>query len=992
MKRIVIISVALVLAFLAFNPLPVSGGQDVDSLDLQLIDSSEQGISLELQIPWQSLRLEEEVVQGKTYLKASLPGASQSSQPGAPDLPVVLANLGIPFDVALEVTVTPGNTHEKILSAPILPVETEETTRHFSPDQQKLQDAYSTQSSLMEDAAIYKSASPFPATQAVLSRDAVVRQQRVVGVQLFPLQYQALTDKLIVYESLFVEIRFLGEFAQKDKAELRPESEVYESFFLESLLNYESAKDWRSFEAGQENVSLQTAETMWFPPENSWRIQVRQDGMYRMTYEELATAGLPVATLDPSTFQIYHLGTEIAVLVESALADQFSPGDSLVFYGEKIDSKYTRDNVYWLTFGHTQGLRMERVNGTPGANPTASNYQELQRSEQNLYYVNKIPSEDDFEHFLGKYLLNYVPTNPENPPVKMPITMTFNLDHLIDGSGILRLALLGYLNVEHHALVSLNGSIMADNISWGPFDWKNVEITLPASALVEGVNTITISSINDIDSYYIDWLEVVFPRDLFSTNDILLFDYAEPGNWNFSIEGFSAADLSLFVVSDPALVKQITDFGIESVESTYSLQFATEVLEAMRFWSGTSASYLEVESIVQDVPSNWQASSNGADYIVITHEAFVDQALELADFRASQGLRVQVVDVQDVYDEFGYGIRGSEPIRAFLSYAYGNWESPAPSYAVLIGDGHFDPKNYMGYGRQSYIPPYLASVDPELGETAADNRYVAFVGEDVFPDMMLGRLAVNTTANAQGFVDKIIAYEESPEEGEWNRQVLAVSDSYDSGWPFPFLSDDLLRCCLPSSYEASRVYLEVTHANLIAAREAILEGINAGKLLVNYIGHAAASQWSSAEVIGGAPVYGVLNVNDISSLNNLNKYPVMLSMTCWDGYYVYPNPTGGFYEAMAEVFTKAAEKGAVAAWSPTGMGVARGHEYLNQGFFNAIFRDRLDHLGQATSYGKLYLWTSRENLDLMDTYLLFGDPATKINITRKDLYLPLILK
>ncbi len=987
MKRIVIISVALVLAFLAFNPLPVSGGQDVDSLDLQLIDSSEQGISLELRIPWQSLRLEEEVVQGKTYLKASLPGASQSSQPGAPELPVMLATLGIPFDVALEVTVTPGNAHEKTLSAPILPVETEETTRQFSPDQLKLQDAYSTQSSLVEDAAIYKSAAPFPPNQAVLSRDAVVRQQRVVGVQLFPLQYQALTDKLIVYESLFVEIRFLGDFAQKDKAELRPESEVYESFFLESLLNYESAKDWRSFEAGQENVPLQTAETMWFPPENSWRIQVRQDGMYRMTYEELATAGLPVATLDPSTFQIYHLGTEIAVLVESALADQFSPGDSLVFFGEKIDNKYTRDNVYWLTFGHTQGLRMQPVNGTPGAYPTASNYQELQRSEQNLYYVNFIPSEDIVEHFVGKFLMPHHPN-----PTYHTISISFSLDHIIDGSGVLRLALLGYLNASHQATITLNGTVLPDDITWNAFEMINPEISLPTSSLIEGVNTVVISSTNTQDLYYLDWTELVYARDLFSTNDILLFDYAEPGNWNFSIEGFSVAELNLFDVSNPALVKQITNLTIESVESTYNLQFAAEVLEAKRFWSGTSTSFLEVESIVQDVPSDWQASSNGADYIVITHEAFVDQALELADFRASQGLRVQVVDVQDLYDEFGYGITGSEPIRAFLSYAYSNWESPAPSYVVLIGDGHFDPKNYMGYGRQSYIPPYLASVDPELGETAADNRYVAFVGEDVFPDMMLGRLAVNTTANAQGFVDKIIAYEETPEEGEWNRQVLAVSDSYDSGWPFPFLSDDLLRCCLPASYEASRVYLEVTHANLIAAREAILEGINAGKLLVNYIGHAAASQWSKAEVIGGAPVYGVLNVYDISSLNNLNRYPVMLSMTCWDGYYVYPNPTGGFYEAMAEVFTKAANKGAVAAWSPTGMGVARGHEYLNQGFFNAVFRDRLDQLGQATSYGKLYLWTSRENLDLMDTYLLFGDPATKINITRKDLYLPLILK
>ena len=190
MKKIVMIFAALVLAFLAVNPLPVLGGQSEDSLDLQLIDSSEHGISLELQIPWQSLRIEEEFVEGKTYLKASLPGASQSSQSGAPDLPVVLATLGIPFDVTLEVSVMPGNAHEISLSAPILPVETEETTRQLSPESQHVQEAYATQSSLIEDPVIYESAVAFPASHVVMGEDAVVRQQRIIGVQLYPLQYQ----------------------------------------------------------------------------------------------------------------------------------------------------------------------------------------------------------------------------------------------------------------------------------------------------------------------------------------------------------------------------------------------------------------------------------------------------------------------------------------------------------------------------------------------------------------------------------------------------------------------------------------------------------------------------------------------------------------------------------------------------------------------------------------------------------------------------------
>ena len=977
MKKIVMIFAALVLAFLAVNPLPVLGGQSEDSLDLQLIDSSEHGISLELQIPWQSLRIEEEFVEGKTYLKASLPGASQSSQSGAPDLPVVLATLGIPFDVTLEVSVMPGNAHEISLSAPILPVETEETTRQLSPESQHVQEAYATQSSLIEDPVIYESAAAFPASQVLMGEVAVVRQQRIIGVQLYPLQYQPAKEKLIVYESLLVEIRFTGTVSAGNQQDVVPESAVYESFFRKSLLNYESAKNWRSGQAEKENV-LQSAETVWLPPDPSWRIEVHEEGMYRLTYEELETAGLPVTMLDPGTFQLFNLGNEVAIQVNNSVENQFSPGDEIIFYSGKITDKYTQDNVYWLTFGHTEGLRMERVNGTPGTNPTASNYQDLQRSEQNLNYINFIPSEDIVEHFVGKFLM------PQHPSYRT-ISISFNLDHVYDGSGFLRLSLLGYLNLTHQATITLNGTVLLDDITWDAFDLNNVEINLPAPSLVEGLNTVVISSTNVQDLYYLDWTELIYARELVSTNDTLLFDYAGSGNWKFSIEGFSASDLDLFDVSSPPLVKQIIDFNVESAEGTFSLEFSAEIDEAKRFWSGTSTSYLEVGSIIQDAAPDWQSPANSADYIVITHPDFLEQANLLADFRALQGLRTAVVDVQDIYDEFGYGITGAEPIRSFLSYAYANWEAPAPSYIVLMGDGHFDPKNYMGFGRQSYIPPYLASADPELGETAADNRYVAFIGEDNFPDMMLGRLAVNTTTDAQGFVEKIIAYEESPEMGDWSRQVLAVSDSYDSGWPFPFLSDDLLRCCLPGSYEAFRVYLEVTHTDVNAARAAILNEINAGKLLVNYIGHAAASQWS-------APYPGMLNNIHISSLNNLNKYPVFLSMTCWDGYYVYPNPTGGQYEAMAEVFTKAANKGAVAAWSATGMGVARGHEYLNQGFFDAVFRDGMHSLGQATSYGKLFLWTSRENLDLIDTYLLFGDPATNINIPRFVLQLPLIMK
>ncbi len=68
----------------------------------------------------------------------------------------------------------------------------------------------------------------------------------------------------------------------------------------------------------------------------------------------------------------------------------------------------------------------------------------------------------------------------------------------------------------------------------------------------------------------------------------------------------------------------------------------------------------------------------------------------------------------------------------------------------------------------------------------------------------------------------------------------------------------------------------------------------------------------------------------------------------------------------------------MASWSPTGLGVASGHDYLDRGFFDAIFKDNLGTVGAGTAAGKLDLFATGSSLDLLDTFLLFGDPATRM--------------
>ena len=158
----------------------------------------------------------------------------------------------------------------------------------------------------------------------------------------------------------------------------------------------------------------------------------------------------------------------------------------------------------------------------------------------------------------------------------------------------------------------------------------------------------------------------------------------------------------------------------------------------------------------------------------------------LLEHHTDQGLRVAKVDVQDIYDAYSGGLVDPEAIRSFLAYAYRNWNGgggltkpPAPpKYVLLVGDGHYDFKGVTRTGLLNLIPPYLIRIDPRIGETAADNRYVSVDGpSDFMPDMAIGRIPAQTSADVTAVVDKIIAYEDPnvAHGGDWQNRVTFVA-------------------------------------------------------------------------------------------------------------------------------------------------------------------------------------------------------------------------
>ena len=951
----------IILILSQFSPVMVKAGAEPPKV--AITSATSDSITFEVGVPLNEMVIETARIHDQTYANIRLPGFSTMSQAGAPQLPFLTEVLGVPFESEIHVSVVPGSIIRRSLSDPVLPVTSESVGWNLNSLTAGSWDKPIVANSIEQDPEVYKSDNVFPGDLSKITNDAVLRSQRLVSIALYPIQYDPVSNELIIYDRLEVTVKILGGNLGKQST-VRAETPVYEKFFQDNLLNYVQAKAWREDKPDELTDGGTVNQTPWSPPDPGWRIKVHEAGFYKVTFTELSAAGIPIESIDINTLKMFHLGEEIAIMV--------IPDAAIVFYGESIKNKYTDENVYWLTYGGEPGLRMQSIDGSPTGDPVPAAYSSQQHLEQDRLYRSKVPGIDDLDRFLWGYVYR-------NDATIYPWSFDFSLEDYNEGDLSMTLSLIGYLQVvslnpDHHAGIAINGTRIAD-ITWDGFSPFQVELQIPEALLLPGANNLEVTALTtgySQDLFFIDWLDIGYRRTFTSESGRLDFSYATPGDWQFELTDFVIDAIDVYDVSNALAPISIDNIQITGENAHYSAEFHDQIESVKKYIALDQNSYLTVDFIETDIPSDLFSASNGADYLMISHHDFLAAASALQNQKTAQGLRTELIDVQDIYDEFGYGIEDVYAIRNFIAFAYENWLPPSPAYVLLIGDGHFDPKNNLGYGRTSFIPPFLAHCDPEIGETAADNRYVSIIGDDELPDLMLGRLSVNTVSEAQSIINKIIAYETNPPKGDWKRQILAVTDNLDIAH-YPLISESLLQDYFPSEpFEATKVYWQWTHNVLSEARADIQNAFNEGKLLVNYIGHGYYSGWADEDLF---------TTRDIPNLQPQDKLPVILAMTCMEGYFISPYLYSSGWEAMGEVITRTAGKGAVASWSPTGWGSVYGHDFLDRGFFKAVYQDGTSILSGAVSSGILNLWATGNNLDLLDTYLLFGDPAMQLNLS-----------
>lgn len=958
--------------------------------DVELVKTSAQGVTIQLLIPKSDFHFSssdtENGIDKVESQVISFPGCRFTAEPGAPRLPMQTTLVAVPADMDFQLRIVEKRfstrSVERVAYTPAPQGATQLEKDHFTPE------------SLAEIREVVQ-----------------IRENRILPIQLNPVQYNPVRREVRLYHRIVVEVRFIKTVTRGVSSApsvmphgLHAESAAYNAIFNDLLVNPQNVEQWRlPIERAPSAPSALSGHPQ-------YKISVTESGMYSITASELAAAGADVTAIMPRTLKLKNRGNQVPIFVRGEGDDKFDSTDEIIFYGERQHGEtsyidpFTDENVYWLSWNSGPASRMGTKSAFAGTRDLQDHKFFLTRAHiekdtdfRRFRDVN-LGAGQTYEEFGGglqtrSFTLTELPPLPNDSwfwsQLTAPITKSFkfSLPGLADTArpATVRVSLHGRSNTGHDCDIWLNDKIILDEARWtGETEYLLQNQELSQSFLENGNNVIRIANSGSpdelIDIILLNWIEVDYWRNFDAKSDVLPFaitalpDETGAVNPNFEVilKNFSTPDVEIYGIDGTRYVG-LSALVDEDAPGTYRIIFRSTQISP-KAPNDPTTQYIALTrhqfrkpKISVDTPSELRGTHNGADYIIITHANFINDVQPLADFRNQQGMRSKVVDVQDIYDEFNHGILNANAIREFLKYAYSNWQPPAPTYVLLVGDTHIDMKN-----GSNFVPTVRVQI-PGYGSSASDHQFVTFRGEDNFPDMLIGRMPANTRVDARIFVERTIQHETSSPVGPWHKRLLmlAGSERIFHSQIDRLVSHNQLR----HKYETERIYapykdeldLSIDESVTTPIARQVIDGFNNGASLINYIGHGGGGIWSDSRM---------LDFEDPEqNLTNISQLPLVVSMTCYTGAF------DGTKNSLAEELLRSENGGAIAVIGATSIGLLDGDYILNREIFDVIFKGHTQHIGAIFAQAKTqFLVNTPGFLDLAEVFTLFGDPATQLKI------------
>jgi hypothetical protein len=492
-----------------------------------------------------------------------------------------------------------------------------------------------------------------------------------------------------------------------------------------------------------------------------------------------------------------------------------------------------------------------------------------------------------------------------------------------------------------------------------------------------------------VDAVLLNWIEVDYDHNgILSVGQHNLRVHYQDGGW-FRLSGLG--DSPPFVMSEDG--QQLKPFKSYQHGKVSWHQY-TALKDTPAYVAVVGDAFYQATAIVADAPSNLRAVNQQADYLMLTHRS-LRQAIEpLAGFHRQQGLSVQVIDIEDVYDEFNAGVLAPAAIRDFISYAYHNWQRPGPRFVLLVGDASWDVRSELGNDSnyadwtfkqrekskfvkntsykytddmnaadRNLIPTW--PVETYEGYAASDNVFVAVDGDDFLPDLAIGRFPVSDPADVTAIVDKTIAYHQQSEVGPWRRKVLWITNEERA---LQLTSDRLDDSFATTGFASTKIYPSSQEKDNVEHQAELQSAFNDGQLLVHFLGHGGRYVWRT-----GPPDFrknhDLFTLEHLDQLTPTTRLPFVMSMTCYSAPFDHPTA-----DSIGEKFLRMPDRGAIGV--------------LAASWRNApglpFSQDVLNALSQPGTVGEAIMHAKQNHSDrlMIETYNLLGDPAARLALPR----------
>lgn len=286
-------------------------------------------------------------------------------------------------------------------------------------------------------------------------------------------------------------------------------------------------------------------------------------------------------------------------------------------------------------------------------------------------------------------------------------------------------------------------------------------------------------------------------------------------------------------------------------------------------------------------------------------------------------------------------------IRAAIKAWHDSRGGTGDFYAILVGD-------------TNQIPLCTGPV----AATPTDHLYASTNGDDLDPEVLLGRFSVTSVADASDQVTKTLAYEESPDALFNYGRVLLVAHRQDAPGKYVGAHEAVRTAPYTVAPSFTTLYGHIPGvANLDVGNS-----IGYGQGLVAYRGHGSEVEWWSWDT-SGQSYFGMA---DVAALSNAIT-PIVWSIAC-------SNAALDTSQSIAETWMQSSNHRAVAHYGATEPSWTENNHKLDYYLFQAVYTQGLTTHAKAIRYAEKQMVLIDPVYGAQNAwkYLLLGDPEMRI--------------